>query len=127
MSTNIVNGVDFRAVEIVNRFRIESYGKTFEWDGEATVKVIDDAYEVLLSCAKNGVSKKLVSSDGGEGEGEYYSRVWEIHFESTDETFYVEIEGLYNSWEGVEFHKGCSGVYLVEPVPVEVIQYHVVK
>jgi hypothetical protein len=71
------------------------------------------------------ISTKVVESiGGGEGEGEYVSRVLEV-FVNDESRAFINVTGFYESYEGTEYDS--SSWIFVEPRKVEVIQYFAIE
>ncbi len=70
-----------------------------------------------------GINLELVTSYGGEGEGDLIGYVLKVTEGS--ESVHVRVEGSYDSYNGSEWE--YANVHLVEPRQVEVTQYFPIK
>ena len=71
----------------------------------------------------NGVKFKVVTSHGGEGQGDSCGFILKVT--EGEQSALVRIEGYYNSYDGSNYEDAT--VEIVEPRQVEVTQYFKVK
>lgn len=51
----------------------------------------------------DGFSFEVAHQWGGEGKGVSIGYVWKLTENSTKESFYVKVEGYYESWDGTDW------------------------
>lgn len=98
---------------------INLYGdKDINIDGELLEELIGYTEKRLES---NKYIITLEDEYGGEGMGDEYWMVFKVTNKGTNEFVFIKFEGVYNSWDGVEWDGGLTK--LVSPVEKVVIVY----
>lgn len=89
-------------------------------DGGFTREAIYEIEELTHSDVVDGISIQIAHSEGGgEGQGDYVERVWEVRHGSTTLSF-IRVTGYYESYAGTEYNDDWS---LVVPREVVHIKY----
>ena len=65
--------------------------------------------------------KGEIDSFGGEGQGEERWNISKVTDKRTNEVFFIQFDGYYNSWNGTDWSENYWAI--VEPKIVEVIKW----
>lgn len=122
----------------MNTLTLERYMNNAETFKQITrdevIKIFKDEFEVdmndyardeiqYISFENNNYKvRSEVDEYGGEGQGEERWNVSKVIDKRTNEVFFLQFSGFYNSWEGTDWSENDWSI--VKPTIVEVIQWH---